>query len=205
MDAPVPVNARSEKPSLAAPAATASRSSGWPGGSYLPPAGDSFYRNDMSSQDEFDEPAVICADAGAPGLLYAFIDEKLSARIADSIAEIHRAHGHERFRGNDDKPLSWAVSIKTPLKNALINGFKVIDDISAYEQWIAVLEDAVAFLRSEKPNVKTRSRPRCAQAADMPWRRTFTPGQPSSTARSPNVHVRSFVQRCSKPRRQREC
>ena len=104
----------------------------------------------MSAQDEFDEPSVICADADVPGLLYAFIDEKLSARIADSIAEIHRAHGHERFRGNDGKPLSWAVSIKTPLKNALINGFKVIDDISAYEQWIAVLEEAVALLRSEK-------------------------------------------------------
>ena len=74
-------------------------------GSYLPPAGDLFYRNDMSSQDEFDEPSVICADAGEPGLLYAFIDEKLSARIAGSIAEIHRAHGHERFRGTDGKPL----------------------------------------------------------------------------------------------------
>ncbi len=116
----------------------------------MPPAGDLFYRNDMSSPDEFDEPAVIRADANEPGLLYAFIDEKLSARIAGSIAEVHRAHGHERFRGNDGKPLSWAVSIKTPLKNALINGFEVIDDISAYDQWIAVLEEAVALLRSEK-------------------------------------------------------
>jgi hypothetical protein len=104
----------------------------------------------LSSQDEFDEASVICADADEPGLLYAFIDEKLSARIAGSIAEIHRAHGHERFRGNDGKPLSWAVSIKTPLKNALINGFEVIGDISAYDQWIAVLEDAVELLRSEK-------------------------------------------------------
>ena len=83
----------------------------------MPPAGDLFYRNDMSSPDEFDEPAVIRADANEPGLLYAFIDEKLSARIAGSIAEIHRADGHQRFRGNDDKPLSWAVSIKTPLKD----------------------------------------------------------------------------------------
>jgi len=71
----------------------------------------------MSSQDEFDEPSVISADAGEAGSLYAFIDEKLSARIAGSIAEIHRADGHQRFRGNDDKPLSWAVSIKTPLKD----------------------------------------------------------------------------------------
>jgi hypothetical protein len=116
----------------------------------LPPAGDLFYRDDMSSQDEFDEPSVICADANEPGLLYAFIDQKLSARIAGSIAEIDRAHGHGRFRGNDGKPLSSAVSIKTPLKDALINGFEVIDDISAYDQWIAVLEEAATFLRSEK-------------------------------------------------------
>jgi hypothetical protein len=93
---------------------------------------------------------VICADANEPGLLCAFIDEKLSARIAGSIAEIDRAHGHERFRGNDGKPVSWAVSIKTPLKDALINRFEVIDDISAYDQWIAALEEAAAFLRSEK-------------------------------------------------------
>ena len=104
----------------------------------------------MSSSDEFDDPSVIRADADEPGLLYAFIDEELSARIERAIAETHRAHGHEHFRGNDGKPLSWAVSIKTPLKNALFNGFQIIDDISVYDRWIAVLEDAVMFLRSEK-------------------------------------------------------
>jgi hypothetical protein len=104
----------------------------------------------MSSQDEFDEPSVICADADEPGLLYAFIDEKLSARIAAPSPRSTGRMGGERFRGNDGKPLSWAVSVKTPFKDALINGFEVIDDISAYDQWIAVLEEAVAFLRSEK-------------------------------------------------------
>jgi hypothetical protein len=157
----------------------------------------------MNSPDEFDEPSVIRADANEPGLLYAFIDEKLSARIAGSIAEIHRAHGHERFRGTDGRPLSWAVSIKTPLKDALINGFEVIDDISAYDQWIAVLEEAVALLRSEKAQYENEIATTSAQAADMPWRRTFTPGQPSSIAWSSDVHVCSFVQRCSKPRRRR--
>jgi hypothetical protein len=68
------------------------------------------------------------------------IDERLSVRIVRSIAEIHGAHGHERFRANDGKPLSWAVSIKSPLKDPLINGFKDIDNVSAYDQWVAVLE-----------------------------------------------------------------
>src|SRR5258708_35653358 len=35
-------------------------------------------------------------------------------------------------------------------RTRLINGFEVIDDISAYDQWIAVLEEAATFLRSEK-------------------------------------------------------
>jgi len=35
----------------------------------------------------------------SPDLVYAFIDKKLSARIARSLADIHNAHGHERFRG----------------------------------------------------------------------------------------------------------
>jgi hypothetical protein len=78
----------------------------------------------MSSQDEFDEPSVIHADADEPGLLYAFIDEKPSARLAGSIADIHGAHGHERFRGKRRKASILAVSIKTPLKDALINGSK---------------------------------------------------------------------------------
>jgi hypothetical protein len=96
----------------------------------------------------------------SPDLLYAFIDEKLSARIARSLADINNAHGHERFRGTDGKPLSWAVSIKTPLKDALINGFDVIDDISAFDQWIAVLEEAAAFLAFREGPISKRDRDR---------------------------------------------
>jgi hypothetical protein len=40
--------------------------------------------------------------------------------------------------------------IKIPLKDALINGFEAIGDIATYDRWIAVLEEAATFLRSEK-------------------------------------------------------
>jgi hypothetical protein len=104
----------------------------------------------MGSSDEFDDSSVICADSDMPGVLYAYIDEKLAARIGSALAETDAAHGHQHFPGTDGKVLLWAVSIRTPLKDALVNGFKVINTPAAYDQWIAALNEAIAYLRSEK-------------------------------------------------------
>ena len=104
----------------------------------------------MSSPDQIDDPRVIIAEAEEPGILTAAIDEVLLQRIAAGIVEIHQAHGGRHFLGNDGKPLTWEVSIKTSLRDALNNGFRAIDDVSSYDQWIAALEEAVSFLRAEK-------------------------------------------------------
>ncbi len=103
----------------------------------------------MGTLGEFDEPSAICADADRPGQLYAYIDEKLAHRIAHALARMDAAHGHKRFYA-DGEPLLWGVTINTPLKDAFANGFSIVDDPSAYDQWIAALDEAAAFLRSEK-------------------------------------------------------
>src|ERR1700683_1629227 len=82
----------------------------------------------------------MCADANEPGLLYAPLTKGFRYELC---ARSPRSTGHtgmSAFRANDGKPLSWAVSIKSPLKDPLINGFEDIDNVSAYDQWVAVLE-----------------------------------------------------------------
>ena len=104
----------------------------------------------MSSPDQIDDPRVIIAAAEEPGILTAAIEEALLQRIAAGIVEIHQSHGGRHFYGSDGKPLTWEVSVKTSLKDALNNGFCAIDNVSSYDQWIAALEEAAAFLRAEK-------------------------------------------------------
>jgi hypothetical protein len=100
--------------------------------------------------EEFDEPSVIWAIPDKPGQLSAFIDEALARRISDALTEMDIANGHQHFYGDDGVPFLWGVSINTPLKDALVNGFEVVGDPSVYDRWIAILEEGLAFLRSEK-------------------------------------------------------
>jgi hypothetical protein len=93
---------------------------------------------------------MIITEAEEPGILPAAIDEVLLQRIAAGIVDIHQSHGGRHFCGSDGKPLTWEVSVKTSLKDALNNGFWAIDDVSFYDQSIAALEEALPFLRAEK-------------------------------------------------------
>jgi hypothetical protein len=94
--------------------------------------------------------SVIWATPDKPGQLSALIDEALARRISEALAEMDIAHGRRHFYGDDGEPLLWGVSINTPLKDALVNGFQVVDDPLVYDRWIAILEEGLAFLRSEK-------------------------------------------------------
>jgi hypothetical protein len=109
----------------------------------------------MNTPDEFDDPSAIWADSDRPGLFCAYIDEDLSARVARAIAQIHREHGHQHFYNNRGAPVPWGVSINTSLKDALANGFKSVEQASAYDAWIAALEEAAAYLRREKAEYET--------------------------------------------------
>jgi hypothetical protein len=100
--------------------------------------------------EEFDEPSVIWATPDKPGQLSAYIDEALARRISAALAEMDIAHGRQHFHKDDGEPLLWGVSINTPLKDALLNGFQVVEHPSVYDRWIAILEEGLAFLRSEK-------------------------------------------------------
>jgi hypothetical protein len=105
---------------------------------------------DMDQSEEFNEPSVISADRTRPGQLYAYIDEKLAQRVIKALAQMDKTHGHKRFLGHRGEPLPWGVSINTSLRDALASAFEVVDDPSNYDNWIAALEEAAAFLRSEK-------------------------------------------------------
>ena len=92
--------------------------------------------------EKFDDATFIVADHEHPGILYAYVDEDLSARIARTLIKISLALGPLGGLG------PAGLSVNTPLRAALATGFQYAERPDDYDAWIAALEDVAAFLRA---------------------------------------------------------